>query len=145
MKKLPYKNKSQVKTRPDFYFLDEGNREAAYNSPCPGTQGRRYPFPLYAIGEFRWGEIAGLRIIFLVVVHGDGDAPSFIRNRRIPMGKIARLRIIFPVEVHRDGDTPSLYTQNENSERGNLKAAYKFPHRNGSPFPLYAKCRLAYK
>ena len=101
------------------------------------------PFPLYAIGEFRWGGISGLRIIFLVVVHGDGDAPSFIRNRRIPKEEISRLRIIFsvedspfirnrripmreitglrinfPAEVHRDGDAPSLYTQNEDSERG---------------------------
>ena len=88
MKKLPYKNKSQVKTRPDFYFLDEGNREAAYKFPHRGTRGRRYPFPLYAIGEFRWGEIAGLRIIFPVEVHGDGDAPSlYTQNEDSERGK----------------------------------------------------------
>ena len=85
-----------------------------------------------------------MRIIFPVEVHGDGDAPSFIRNRRIPKEEIARLRIIFSVEdspfirnrripkeeiaglriiflieVHRDGDAPSLYTQNNNFKEGN--------------------------
>ena len=56
-------------------------------------------------------EIARLRINFLIEVHGDGDAPPFIRNRRIPMGEITGLRIILLVQVHRDGDAPSLYTQ----------------------------------
>ena len=75
------------------------------------------------------GEIARLRIIFLVVVHGDGDTLPFIRNRRIPKEEIAGPRINFPVEVHRDGDAPSLYTQNENSDGGNREVAYNFPCR----------------
>ena len=45
------------------------------------------------------------------------------------MGEITGLRINFLVEVHRDGDAPSLYTQNENSEKGNHRAAYNFPCR----------------
>ena len=73
--------------------------------------------------------IARLRIISLSRRMGTETPLPFIRNRRIPMGKIARLRINFPVEVHGDGDAPSLYTQNEDSERGNLKAAYNFPCR----------------
>ena len=92
-----------------------GNHRVAYNFPCRGTWGRRRPFPLYAIGEFRWGEIAGLRIIFPVEVHGDGEAPSLYTQNEDSERGIARLRIIFPVEVHRDGDASSLYTQNEDS------------------------------
>ena len=57
------------------------------------------------------GEITGLRINFLIEVHGDGDAPSLYTQNENSDGEIAGLRINFLIEVHRDGDTPSLYTQ----------------------------------
>ena len=49
-------------------------------------------------------EIARLRIISLVEVHGDGDALSFIRRMQILKRGIARLRIISLVEVRGNGD-----------------------------------------
>ena len=57
------------------------------------------------------GEIARLRIIFLIEIHGDGDTPEVIRKTINSKREISRLRIIFLIEIHRDGDVPSLYTQ----------------------------------
>ena len=87
-----------------------GNHRVAYNSPCPGTWGRRRP-SLYTQNEDSERGIAELRIISLVEVYGDGDALPFILKMQILKRGIARLRIISLVEVHRDGDAPSLYTQ----------------------------------
>ncbi len=66
--------------------------------------GTEMPLPFIRRMTISKKEIARLRIISLVEVHGDGDALSFIRRMQILKRGIARLRIISLVEVHGDGE-----------------------------------------
>ena len=126
-------------------ILKEGNRKAAYNFPHRGAWGRRRPRSYTQNNKLKKGN---LKAAYKFHCRG-----TYWRRCPFPLyaewgfwkREIAGLRINFPVEVHGDGDVFPFIRRMRILKEGNRRAAYKFPHRNGSPFPLYAKCRLAYK
>ena len=84
-------------------------------------------------------EIARLRIIFLIEVHRDGDAPEVIRKTTNSKREISRLRINFLIEMA----PPSLYTQNADS-RTNEKHSYLMSLERFSDLYANRRCYLSF-
>ena len=88
------------------------------------------------------GEIARLRIIFLIVVHGDGDAPSLYTQNEDSERGIAELRIISLVEVHGDGDALPFIRRMRIPMGEISRLRINFPvevHRDGDAPSLYTQ------